>query len=751
MRFELEDLQQPIEYLQKTTSIQPGGEEFVDTSLEIKPITQKDIADLPFTERIEAVSKIQVDYWRPLLKEKYPELYEGGRKESIELAESLFDVRFRDKELVYYTERASQARASYKAQTESIKGLQKGERSKRAEELRTSFKSKEAELYEEKQAILKLRNTSLDLFINRTILSSSGIEDLQISAADLVMNTGFTEEEVSDLINKASSHLSELSSQELQFLSYKTGKTFFKSVEESEVMRSLINSAIEVEPTDQLDASTKNLSRNLLSNYFKNINHLYSEDEQTPMLTFLYDYFYAAVQTEDSDEFIKRSSWILDNINKSRGQFRKELDKTFHARSEEEKVLQQLIRACHLENGGSNSNFILSLATPSTKLIEDVSDRTGSGVAVGHNFDLTYGLQAIFNLLSEYEVSKLITELDAASLKWKPAEKDLSFLVSFRWHSLLSHQKEINPLYSLATLQADKNLLAKQAQNTHEHKSLKSISGLAQLSLDLGSRKSYLQTLKTIKNNSPDLYLETSAVIGASFADKAPANNGELKDQLKTNSLLLQRISDENMWFVAKNGDQFSEKTNHDLPEVDLKSITFYPDKRTKGGHMIRLVSKNQNSDRTVNLLMDRQGNITFQDVPSLLLPYWLKAEFQHFLLERLNFITSGALSNKLDVPGVKKESVEEDKKKEIVVRRSHYRVLTSTPGRTYSLTSAEARQHADYVLQVYGINIYEENIRRRSAGTLKSNQVITFVKEVEKGVTIPNELTFDPSLYTNN
>ena len=60
-----------------------------------------------------------------------------------------------------------------------------------------------------------------------------------------------------------------------------------------------------------------------------------------------------------------------------------------------------------------------------------------------------------------------------------------------------------------------------------------------------------------------------------------------------------------------------------------------------------------------------------------------------------------------------------------------------------FTLRSAEARRHADFVLEKYGIDIYEENLRRWNEGTLEKDKILTFVKAVERENAEPNKLEF--------
>jgi hypothetical protein len=138
-----------------------------------------------------------------------------------------------------------------------------------------------------------------------------------------------------------------------------------------------------------------------------------------------------------------------------------------------------------------------------------------------------------------------------------------------------------------------------------------------------------------------------------------------------------------------------------------------------------------------ITLYLDRQGNyyheIEGKRVPSDS-PIWLLAEMNSLIFDRLHRITSGEYG--LREIGKTTETAtgegEEKKSKEVADRRNHYRTLTNrASGPIYTLQSKSAKEHAQYVKEKYGIDIYQETNRRREAGTLEPNQYITFVREV--------------------
>jgi len=333
---------------------------------------------------------------------------------------------------------------------------------------------------------------------------------------------------------------------------------------------------------------------------------------------------------------------------------------------------------------------------------------------VGGEFETNY------RLLKERDIRRITREaIKSGKVKTK-AEAD--YIVdraetSQIWRCYLANQyPEVYTLDRLASGKVDK-------RKYQERKAL--ITGVEPSYFEDEEKfEAYLREMEETKLHLPP-HLEVTAPVYFSFNKKASASTREVDDLIEMNREIIDRIRYKNMWFVAPWGDQFSLKNNPELSDYKIRSITFYPHAESEGNLVV--IEMTTKVPHKYSLIITPEGHFRHQDKLPLDLAGWLQATFENFVLKRLEFITRGAEDQ---AEAVKTKEEKEKEEREEIVRRSHYRVLTSTPDRKYTLMSWSARQHAQYVKENYGIDVYEETLRRKSEGALRENQVITFVRE---------------------
>lgn len=242
----------------------------------------------------------------------------------------------------------------------------------------------------------------------------------------------------------------------------------------------------------------------------------------------------------------------------------------------------------------------------------------------------------------------------------------------------------------------------------------------------------HLKEIHRLGDMSPQ-YTATQIVIEY-FDRKFRLHPEDIERILKENTYLWRMVLDNPKWFVSPRGDSFTraESSDPQLGEYDIDSLTFNTDKRRPREHLVTVMITN--FGHPLIFWLDTQGNLL--DSTRQLLPVEpsYKQTFLNLVLKRLYTITSGVLST------AEGEEVEVGEGHALIwYKRAHYRKLESTDDNPITLQSYGARAHAAEIKAKYGINIYEENERRKKAGTLELNEFLTFVRETEPTIPIPD------------
>jgi len=211
-----------------------------------------------------------------------------------------------------------------------------------------------------------------------------------------------------------------------------------------------------------------------------------------------------------------------------------------------------------------------------------------------------------------------------------------------------------------------------------------------------------------------------------------------------TNRLLEKYISDRSKWFVSLRGDQFSKERDRELEDMGIESLRFDIDRNRPREHKVSI--RFIGFKRDTVLWLDKECKLYSDSYDVSRLRIESKKMIRNVLLKRLYVITSGQLSQAQE-PEVTGVGVE---RQWSMYKRAHYRFF-KPGGRHYR------ESHADLIMEHYGINLKEENIRRQKLGVLKPNQYMTFVSgsapsEVPEGYeTTPNELPFESAWIPSN
>jgi hypothetical protein len=225
----------------------------------------------------------------------------------------------------------------------------------------------------------------------------------------------------------------------------------------------------------------------------------------------------------------------------------------------------------------------------------------------------------------------------------------------------------------------------------------------------------------------------------------------ERKETSIENTILWHKILNEPEWFVSPRGDNFDIKNDPILDQYHIKSIKFVTDRNRPREHRVIISYPVMSTSMNVELWLTTDRKILSVDGRDFMQDIAIKDALLNLLLKRLYFISGGFLKEL-------KEATTKDPAKPIhnldLYKRAHYRILESTERRPITMQSQTAINHANLILDKYGIDIYAEMHRRKEVinpPTLLSNQFLTFVDEVIPDQILKNptanELIYEPAL----
>ncbi len=701
-----------------------------------EPLTDSKIAGLPFGERAEILERMQNTYARPFAERSF---HGDVNPATTHLAATIFDIKEKHVVLEKAQNRRATASANYELEKQAIRRGERGGKriEPKIQAALTSWQKQDHLLAQEETEKGILRSTVVDLFIADLFLKDASPQQFLMSVEDLVGRSSFTKGDVLFLLQQASLRLrSKEKHEDPSFLRYKEGTDGFIMEDQARVLRQVVFTAFSEPSLDNpLVWQLKQVALDLLEFYWRNVSNIFPADELVPHLAFMGDLFYAALSTGDLKIIGKTIDYVggkLEN-KKTLSDVGEEFSRAGDMAA---RALPALVREIETDHHAllpsvSASKFLLEV-TPEyfikwdpekRRCVEDkYCDLLKNLSLVGELSTNTFKKPDYFGRWIEPQISKMGESFAAyASYEGKFV---LMLLTT-------------NP----------KLLLFQRLILNYETKKQYEETWGKQMSVGSGQmQEEYLREMSHFEKVDPKsgIALWAQALLALMFTRAGIEDVEDMIKQQEERRVLFSRIRDQNIWFVAENGDQYSVDRNPELSDFNIKSLTFYPHSQLKGWRVeivADIVDKNGSPVRD-EFLIDEDGRFLLRNGSPIILANWVRLPFEQFILTRLHFITSGALSQKEP-----HHKTDEGGRNIEVVRRPHWRTLTATPSRIYTLTSYAAKKHADYVLRVYGKDIYAENLRRRAVGTLKQNQCVTFVKPTTVQLTDPNQIVFDPSL----
>lgn len=753
-----QELAKPIQ-IKEYMPAQRGLYSPVEKTIPVKPLTDASIAALPFSERVQKIERL-APYSLPFLQEAFDIPVEEVRPETLALARILHDVETRTWEIGYYSSLKNKARSQYEAEKRDIRAGKKGHRAidKKVAEASEKFQERGSELDSKVKASETLRNTIIDNFIIDTLLTPEGSDEFLLATADLQEQSYITEKQVIDLLKAVRERLNTMDPRTVSNLRYKDFEGNLVTAQQAAPLSHLVKVAFSQNGTEVKHALS-DTAKSLLDFYWKNNRAVTHPEDKTPRIAVIYDILLAATSSGDPTLVKPAVGFVQAKIEQDRESFYAEFLAGVGLYSEEAKIIEDIFSDLKktmimkwddgLEESAKDmtwSHFMAGYFSNDERANEFNPEKIGG--KYGTYTDRILAISTFSSVAKALGLDYTFVSLMSRMSRERPRllsnslmKKDDVDIVSEFMTAMATFFPDTISLVDELQGFMDKDTYFETYGELHR--------GEPRSFPDSRSRQSWVNIdPRDPINDMPiddDLAREKGIamkLLYAIFADSGIRGMDNLVEVSLENERLTKLIRDTNLWFVAEQGDQFNVLKNPELANYSIKSVTIYPMPDYQGERIVIKtdIQSPDHTNKSVELTLARNGKVLlYGDSPT---PHsWLEIGMTNFLLKRVHFITSGLLGERggHEIP----EDYESGQPTE--VRRSHWRILTSNGNRKYTLNSPQAQAHAEFVKETYGLDIYEENLRRRIAGTLKPNQVLTFVKAV-KGQAEPNQLMFDES-----
>lgn len=729
------ELTAPIRYAVVTP--RPEGRLLYEPrTIEVTPIDARHINTMDPIERVQLVKATKLPYAMPELERRFTHPLPEVLPHTLELAASLASHRANLEEERRYEAQTQELRSASEEQKKKVRATSWGKFRKTQEFSRISQEAQTAEapLEERRRSAQAMREAVLDDFIDNLFFKRNGVNHFTNGVQDLLSQSSFIGIDVAILLKDAAERLNNLQHPEhLFFLRYKDGIDNFLQVGDAEFMKQIMATAFS--PNEKSDVVTPHLTelaKALYSYYWRNVDVLYGAEEKAPTLALMYDAVFAASLTDDvtTIDLVVRDLWARIGKNLPK------LEREYYG--------ALAIRKGEMAQFGSQ--FIQSAVRhePVESLLQRFNP-IERGFICGKYTDVTDGFLTIsafashmLGLTDYYDVWHKTYKAGWAEIESGKYKAQKNRFISL----VLTQYEDVKPVASQLPTFFDQKTIAYmemghlRTDHFHQYQTATTDEERQQL---IDTEAAGLTQHHATNPNF--MFVLMSGSHGAETYQ-------EMRDTLKQNKQLAHEIQYKNIWFVAENGDKYFRADDAELGEYSINSLTFYPDAPTRGARAeVRTALTSEGKPINFTIYVSHDGAFLDSDRNPLTFQSTYRIPFSNLILKRLHFITSGALAERR-----KRARTEEppEEKPDEESRRSHWRTLTSTPDRVYTLTSAEAKKHAAYVKAVYGHDIYQANAERRAAGELGPSQVITFVKAI-KGTREPNRIVYDPEYQTSS
>lgn len=741
-----EALRKPIEY---TEWVQEGSEfNPVDRQIPVVPVFDKDKASLPHDQRVEKLRETRIVYATPFLKEMFDIPLEEVRAETLELASTIYEISSREWEVKHFSKLREVERQRYEEEKKAIREGKRGAkaRNKKVEIVSRQYQQKDSKLESRLDCATILKETTIDDFIKSTFLTTGGTDSFLLSAQDLDEQSYIGKESVTELLKQSQERLQTMSDTEaIKALRYKDLAGNLITAQEAKPLEQVMSAAFKEDGSLEIKQELKNTARGIVDFYWRNARVISDPSDETPSIGLIFDGLLGSVSSEDLEVLFNSIKYFGGRIDSDIVKLKSEYERLGQLHYQEH---YQLINEINKDKegvgfSGSLIEYVMSIRTRPQQ-VDKWDPRKRRAVSMGMYVDRSMAFNS-FSLISkalggkEYHVV-LNSGRHRSQEDQSMIEEYADLFSAFDIQMALLYQPEVirmnaelaykglgrdNYIRGLRTMMASVNQPWSPPSQLVDKESREKFINKGSEEWGIGAKRRGLISM---------------------FFESGLGSTEQVISTARDNRALIERVKNTNLWFVAEQGDQFSVSKNPELADHSIKSITFIPQADYQG-HRVVISTDLQDihgHPLDFNFILTREAQIIWARNELTEIPNWVDLPFKNFLLKRLHFITSGALGQRGG-----HEKGDEWNDTEVEVRRSHWRILTSKNGRVYTLNSPQAKAHAEYVKETYGIDIYEENLRRKQAGTLGKDQVLTFVKAV-KGKAEPNQLIYDESKLEN-
>jgi hypothetical protein len=717
--------------------------------VEVIPLTNFAISRLPEQERESKVREL-LEYQRGYVKDFVGATEEETDSRAWHLAELVLDFESREFEKEHAQERMEETETDYGTDKDTIRSGKVGKWKKRLDERidRWNYQEK-PKLKNRIRGAERIQGVVVDIFIKDFIVGKNGVDDFFEAVADISDQRPENRKRVLAMLNATYDRLCDKDLDlDIADLNYKQDPDRLLSEQDPTVLMKMLEVFCKDEGCTETEDKIQYIIFQLFELYRSRANELTSADNQIPRLSFFYDLFYAAVSTRDLDVLNRVSIFVI------RGFKEKEL-----RRSSDQNEIETEIDSCralaksellevrdelqlYFEARGKRVSDA-SLAKLNSWINQARADPDCLALCsnIGDAFEILHALSLLgltidSRLLPDFPINGLEEEL-RVMFPDKETNRDNILVGGALSISLAGH-------YFKRDLSSQLSLLC--PANFYVN--------VTRPPLDVGmnelfERETYVRLLQDVESGkfgTDNKELERArAIMFWLFITTEDQGFEELNDCAKENREQHRRIHDDYKYFVAHNGDRFSQARDQRLAARGIESVTFYPKKGRVMEHRLDLAVEVDDVNYILPLEIGLNGEFFLRDGTSLALPLFVTNELGQIIFSRLEFITKGDAfvipEDELVLGG------EEERERETLARRSHWRELT---GDKFKLQSAGSRNHTEEVKEDYGIDTWEEIIRRRRVGTLGPNeekglpnQVVVYVRETVKEGAVPNELVY--------
>jgi hypothetical protein len=643
---------------------------------------------------------------------------EGLSSDTITLSKMVLDFEERVFYIQYLEKGHERAKLLYEKDKKELKG-------KRYHTRVGEWQSENQEFTRSIESAKKVQDEAFDIFIEEFF---PNLEQLKLSIEEIKDLSPNQLKRVNNFLSHVAQSIENNDNKErVKRLNYLENPDDEPNTVNLYLLQKIISEAVsDKHPEDGPKTHIQQISLGLIKLYSKNTNNLYSREQEIHLVRFVHDMLFAACLTRDPAVVIEVTKILESNICKKQeyvsqhayifNKYLKEILPFINQDDAFRSALKYFELAKFFEKGEYGDEVKQELEDL------EVKSRPSIYQVIGESFILMQGLYLDLG----YAGNVLIKSKNIREFERKIKSSSHPILFKAFMSSMRNFMHTHDNLWANASL----FLTPRKYESVFEETTANTMELLGEVD-------------ENIKMSHEASVIQGEILISL-FMDKTEKSVVEIIEKNKELKRQHERIRDEYQYFIALNGDMYTNQKDTELNELGIDKLTFYPLRGSRNIYKttMKLNLPYANRSETLTLFIGKDGRI-YNNIGELLnLPVFILNNLQILLFNRLEYITSGAAFAGQEGNLLKPIMEPESPTREILARRSHWRTLS---GNRYTLQSTVAQKHIQEVFEDYGINTWEEILARRSKGTLGKNKVLTYVKAVMKYGAEPNIIIFEP------